>query len=88
MYSIKTFSDSYFALLNTSAEIGLRPESSANMIAVMRMENVIKDMTANGTIETEEAGEDRLSQHLKIAYRGYVRNRVFGTYIFGEEGMR
>ena len=57
---------SYLALLNTSAEIGLRPESSANMIAVTNVENIMRERTAKGTIETEEAEDARLSQHLRI----------------------
>ena len=54
------------ALLNTSAEMGLRPESSANMIAVTSTDKVTKDRTPTGKVDIREARVDRLSQHLGI----------------------
>ena len=54
---------SYFARLKTSADIGLRPESSARMMEVMRMPRLRQEITETGTRLREEEGEARLIEH-------------------------
>ena len=52
------------ALLNTSADIGLLPESSANTMEESKIEREIVEMMRAGTIITEEESEDRSREHL------------------------
>ena len=52
------------ALLNTSADIGLLPESSANTMEESKIEREIVEMMRAGTIITDEEGEDRSREHL------------------------
>ena len=56
---------SYLALLNTSADIGLLPESSAMITLTIRMMKVRRDMTTTGKMITILTLELRLRLQLK-----------------------
>ena len=56
----------YLALLNTSADIGLLPESSANRIEASKIDRMMLQIIRIGTIITTQENEERFREHLRI----------------------
>ena len=61
-YQIKLAS--YLALLKTSADIGLLPESSASTMEDIKIDKMIPQISRIGTIITTQENEERFREHL------------------------
>ena len=56
----------YLALLNTSADMGRLPESSARMTEAANTERVERESRTTGTVKRWEVEEEKLREHLEI----------------------
>ena len=56
----------YFALLNTSADMGRLPESSARKTEAANTERVERESRTTGTVKRWEVEEEKLREHLEI----------------------
>ena len=56
----------YFALLNTSADMGRLPESSARSTEATNTERVERESRTTGTVKRWEVEEEKLREHLEI----------------------
>ena len=69
----------YFALLNTSAEMGRLPESSARNTEAASTERVERESTTTGIVNRWEVEEEKLREHLQI-----IMIVLFASLLLGE----
>ena len=69
----------YFALLNTSAEMGRLPESSARNTEAASTERVERESTTTGIVNRWEVEEEKFREHLQI-----IMIVLFASLLLGE----